>query len=270
MASYNVLIVSDGTGETANRMLKAAMLQFREDIVISRHSNVRTESQIREILQEASNGRMLVVHTFVTPELRDFIQKAAEEEGAQCIDLIGPIMGQLSSFFETSPEAEPGLLHRVDAEYFARIDAIEYAIRHDDGRCANDMDTADIILLGVSRTSKTPLSIYLAQEGQNVANIPIVQGMKIPDEVSQVDQEKIVGLSIDPERLAVIRRARLQQLGVQDSSYADMVRIKEELSYAHTIFSQSPIWPVIDVTGKSLEELAHEVLDNLFGKERGL
>ncbi len=270
MASFNVLIVSDGTGETANRMLKAAMLQFREDIVISRHSNIRTEEQIREILQEASNGQMLVVHTFVTLELQEFIQKAAEEEGAQCIDLIGPIMGQLSSFFKTSPEAEPGLLHRVDADYFARIDAIEYAIRHDDGRCANDMDTADIILLGVSRTSKTPLSIYLAQEGKTVANIPIVQGMKIPDEVSQVDQEKIVGLSIDPDRLAVIRQARLKQLGVQDSSYADMTRIKEELSYAHTIFSQNPIWPVIDVTGKSLEELAHEVLDNLFGKERGL
>ena len=246
------------------------MLQFREDIVISRHSNIRTEDQIREILQEASNGRMLVVHTFVTPELRDFIQKAADEEGAQCLDLIGPIMENLASFFETSPVAEPGLLHRVDAEYFARIDAIEYAIRHDDGRCANDIDTADIILLGVSRTSKTPLSIYLAQEGQTVANIPIVQGMKIPDEVSQVDQERIVGLSIDPERLAVIRQARLQQLGVKDSSYADMGRIKEELSYAHTIFSQNPIWPVIDVTGKSLEELAHEVLDNLFGKERGL
>ena len=270
MASFNVLIVSDGTGETANRMLKAAMLQFREDIAISRHSNIRSEEQIREILQEASNGQMLVVHTFVTLELQEFIQKAAEEEGAQCIDLIGPIMGQLSSFFKTSPEAEPGLLHRVDADYFARIDAIEYAIRHDDGRCANDMDTADIILLGVSRTSKTPLSIYLAQEGKTVANIPIVQGMKIPDEVSQVDQDKIVGLSIDPDRLAVIRQARLQQLGVQDSSYADMSRIKEELSYAHTIFSQNPIWPVIDVTGKSLEELAHEVLDNLFGKERGL
>ena len=270
MASFNVLIVSDGTGETANRMLKAAMLQFREDIVISRHSNIRSEEQIREILQEASNGQMLVVHTFVTLELQEFIQKAAEEEGAQCIDLIGPIMGQLSSFFKTSPEAEPGLLHRVDADYFARIDAIEYAIRHDDGRCANDMDTADIILLGVSRTSKTPLSIYLAQEGKTVANIPIVQGMKIPDEVSQVDQDKIVGLSIAPDRLAVIRQARLQQLGVQDSSYADMSRIKEELSYAHTIFSQNPIWPVIDVTGKSLEELAHEVLDNLFGKERGL
>ena len=270
MGSYNILIVSDGTGETANRMLKAAMLQFREDIVISRHSNIRTEGQIREILQEASNGRILVVHTFVTPELRDFIRTAAEEEGAQCIDLIGPIMGNLSSFFETSPEAEPGLLHRVDAEYFARIDAIEYAIRHDDGRSVNEIDTANIVLLGVSRTSKTPLSIYLAQEGQTVANIPIVQGIRIPDEVFQIDQEKIVGLSIDPERLAVIRRARLLQLGVKDSSYADLARIKEELSYAHTMFIQNPTWPVIDVTGKSLEELAHEVLDSLFGKGRGL
>lgn len=270
MDEYHVFIVSDGTGETGYRMLKAVMRQFKQDVFIKRHANVREESQIREIMESAARNRTLVVYTFVSEELRDLIKQLAGDDGTQCIDLMGPLMAKLTSFLHTEPVAKPGLLHQVDEEYFARIDAIEYAIRHDDSRSVKDVDTADIVIVGVSRTSKTPLSVYLAQEGWKVANIPIVMGMELPSELFQTDQHRIVGLTIEPQRLAEIRRVRLQQLGAKDSSYAELDRIKQELNYAHGIFSQNPLWFVIDVTGKSIEEASQEVLDELFGKDRKL
>lgn len=270
MGNYHVFIVSDGTGETAYRMLKAAMLQFHEDILITRYSNVRQESQIREILKAAAENDTLVVYTFASQELRGVLHRLADELKAEHLDLLGPLMEKLSTFFHEPPVSKPGLLHQVDEEYFARIDAIEYAIRHDDSRSVKDLGTADIVVVGVSRTSKTPLSIYLAQEGWRVANIPIVAGIKLPNELFQIDQHKVVALSIDPQRLAEVRRARLDQLGVKDSSYADLDRIREELRYAHSIFSENPSWPVIDMTGKSIEEASQLVLDQLMGRGRRL
>lgn len=270
MENYHIFIVSDATGETAYRLLKAAMLQFTQDILITRFPNVREEERIREIISSAAEDETLLVYTFVSPQLRSVMESLAAKAGRECIDLLGPLMEKLASFFHKQPVAKPGLLHQVDEEYFARIDAIEYAIRHDDSRSIKDLDTADIVILGVSRTSKTPLAIYLAQEGWKVANIPIVMGLELPRELFQIDQNKMVGLSIEPQRLAEIRRARLQQLGAQSSSYADLDRVKEELNFAHSIYSQNPLWPVIDVTGKSIEEASQEVLDQLFGKDRRL
>ena len=269
MSNYHVLIVSDGTGETANRMLKAAMLQFGEDIFLTRHANIRDKKQIREILKRTLSDQVLVVHTFVSKELREYTEGLAAKQGAQSIDVLGPMMEMLSSLFHKSPIAKPGLLHRVDEEYYARISAIEYAIRHDNNSSLADLDTADIVLIGVSRTSKTPLGIYLAQEGWKVANIPVVKGKRIPKKLFQIDQNKIVALSIDPKRLAEMRRARLR-LGVKDKSYADIDFIKEELEYAQSIYRRNSSWSVIDVTGKSVEEISQEVLDALIGKGRKL
>ena len=270
MTNYHVLIVSDGTGETANRMLKAAMVQFGEDIFVTRHANIREKDQINEILQRISNENILVVHTFASSELRDYIKRLVAEKGAQSVDLLGPLMDRLGSLFQKAPVAQPGLLHRVDEEYFSRMDAIEYAIRHDDKHSVTDLDTADIVLLGVSRTSKTPLGIYLAQEGWKVASIPIIQGMKLPAQLFAIDQKKIVGLSIDPQRLAEMRRARLQRADLKDKNYADLDHIKEELEYAHSLYSSNSNWPVLDVTGKSLEEISQEVLSALLGEDRKL
>ena len=270
MSNYHVLIVSDGTGETGNRMLKAAMVQFGEDIFVTRHSNIREKDQIQELLQRVSNENVFILHTFASKELRDYIEKVAAERSAGSIDLLGPLMDKLGSLFHRAPVAKAGLLHRVDDEYFSRIDAIEYAIRHDDKRSVSDLNTADIVLLGVSRTSKTPLGIYLAQEGWKVASIAIVRGMKLPAKLFEIDQSKIVGLSIDPQRLAEMRRARLQRSDVKDESYAKMDRIKEELEYAHSVYESNSSWPVIDVTGKSLEEISQEVLSALLGEDRKL
>jgi regulator of PEP synthase PpsR (kinase-PPPase family) len=268
--SYHVLVLSDGTGETAYRMLKAAMAQFQEDVVITRYANVREKFQIRDIVRAASKAETLIVHTFVRSEMRDYVYEAAAEQHLDCIDLLGPLMDHLTAFFKKPPVATPGLLHRVDDDYFNRIDAIEYAIRHDDGRSLKDIDTADLVIIGVSRISKTPVSIFLAQEGWKVANVTIVPGMKPPKELSEIDQHKIVGLTMDPDRLAEVRKVRLHQLGVQDSDYADLERVNQELAQLQSIFAEHPTWPVIDVTGKSIEEISQEILDQLVGRGRRL
>lgn len=269
-ASSHVLIVSDGTGETGYRLLKAAMRQFQEDLVITRYANVREKSQIEGILKTASQGHTLIVHTFASEELRERLEKNSTAEGIDSIDVLGGLVKKLSEFFHTRPIAQPGTLHRIDEEYFERVDAIEFAIRHDDGESVTDLDKADIILVGVSRTSKSPLSIYLAQEGWRVANIPVRIGSNLPSRLFEVDQEKIVGLMIDPDRLAEARKVRIEQLGLNETGYADVQQIREELEYARALFEQNDTWPVIDVTGKSIEEVSQEVLDELIGRGRRL
>jgi len=268
MLNYHVLVVSDGTGETANRMFKAAMLQFSEDVFITRHANVRDQKQIREIFKRTLSDQVLVVYTFVSDELRRYTRELAKKQGAHSIDVLGSTMETLSTLFHKSPVAKPGLLHRVDEEYYARVSAIEFAIRHDNNNSLEDLETADIVLVGVSRTSKTPLGIYLAQEGWKVANLPVIESKQLPKKLFKIDQKKIVALSMDPKRLAEMRRARLR-LGVKDESYANVDFIKRELKYAQSLYSETT-WPVIDVTGKSVEELSQEVLDAMMGKGQSL
>ena len=271
MKDYHVLIMSDGTGETAYQTLKAAMAQFKEDVLITRYGKVREEPQIEEILKAVSVRPTLVICTFVSSQLREALVGSAARYGVECVDMLGPVIDKLADFFKQTPSAQPGILHEVDDTYFDRIDAIEYAIQHDNGRSLNDLETAQIILVGLSRTSKTPLSLYLAQEGWKVANVPLVLDVKPPKEMFAADQHKIAALTIDPHRLAEIRRARLEQLGQQDRrAYGDLNRIREELDYAEEVFAENPEWPIIDVTGKSLEEVSQEVLDRLIGRGRRL
>lgn len=270
MTSYNVLILSDGTGDTAYRLLKAAMRQFDEDIIIARYANVREIEQIDDIIRGVRRGNPFIVYTFAPPVLRDHIQEVAAREGLHCVDVLGPLVSQLSDLFHRPPVSVPGLLHQVDEEYYDRVDTINFAIRHDDGALSDELDQADIVLVGVSRTSKTPLSVYLAQEGWRVANVPIVVGKRLPSQLFELDQHKIVGLVIDPARLADARKVRLQQLGLEGGSYADTERIEAELEYAKAVFDQNPRWPVIDVTGKSIEEVSQEILDAVIGRMRKL
>ncbi len=270
MKDYQVLIVSDGTGETAYRALRAATAQFQEDVVLTRYANVRQSSQIDKILQAAENHDTLIVFTFVYRDLRSYIKKESQRKNIDYIDVLGPWIEKLSRFFDRAPSAQPGLLHRVDDDYFGRIEAIEFALRHDDGRSIQQVDACDLVLVGISRTTKTPLSIFLAQDGWKVANVPVVPDVPLPNELFRIDQSKIAGLTIDPRRLGEIRRARLQRLQVDDSTYANLKRIQDEIRYAQQVFSENPAWPVIDVTGKSLEELSQEILDKLIGRRRRL
>jgi regulator of PEP synthase PpsR (kinase-PPPase family) len=256
-----IYIISDGTGETAATMIRAAIVQYNQmDIQIFRCKNVRTETQVDAVIDEANEARAIVIHTVVSPALRTRILEAASSKGLYQVDLLGPLLNGLDLYFGIHSEAQAGLLRSVDTRYFKRIEAIEYTVKHDDGKCLTDLDQADIILVGVSRTSKTPLSIFLSHKGWKVANIPLVMGSPIPEEIMKVDQRKIVGLIIDADSLSRIRRNRLEKFG-QDpgGEYARMSYIDGEIEYAQSIFRKNKRWPIFNVTERALEETATEI-----------
>lgn len=259
---HRIIIVSDGTGETAAQMTKAAMVQFSNyNVFFTRYKNVRNEAQIEAICEDAAVNKDLMIYTLVSPQLRAFLLNQAREKSIPCVDLLGPLLAGLASHFGYEPRAIAGLLHDVNEQYFKRIEAMEYTIAHDDGRDLTGLEKADLIILGISRTSKTPLSMYLSHQGWRIANIPLIHGFEIPQEIHQIDQRRIVGLTIDPESLATIRRARLERLGQdQGGEYADIEKVNQEIDYANELFRRNRKWPVFNVTGKALEETASEII----------
>ena len=260
-AGLTIFVLSDGTGETADQMIKAALVQFRrEGLKVVRYKNVRADSQVASIFEEAHNVRAVVIYTVVTEELRTFIQKMSEQSGVPSVDLLGPLMTVLSQHLNKDPHPQPGLFHQVNAYYFKRIEAIEFTVKHDDGRYADNLEAADIILVGLSRTSKTPLSVYLSYKGWKVANVPVVKDIPLPEKLFQTDQRKIIGLIIDPNTLVQIRRERLLKMGEEPTGeYASYDHVVDEIGYCKEIFRKNRRWPVFDVTGKALEETATEV-----------
>lgn len=266
MSQKRILLVSDGTGETAAGMIKAAMVQFSDqDVQVVRHKNIRSESQIDPIcadaIQDHGTGKALIVFTLVSPQLRAQLLKKCSDHQLQAVDLLGPLLKGLGSYFGFEPKAIAGLLHDVNEEYFQRIDAMEFTIAHDDGRELTDLDRADLVILGISRTSKTPLSMYLSHQGWKVANVPLIKGIEIPPEVFEVDQKRVIGLTIDAHDLLVIRRARLERLGHdRGGEYADPDKVIEEIEHANELFRRNRRWPVFNVTGKALEETASEII----------
>jgi [pyruvate, water dikinase]-phosphate phosphotransferase / [pyruvate, water dikinase] kinase len=257
-----IIVVSDGTGETAATIIRAALVQFSDrQVNLVRCKNVRTQEQVEAIIEEARTRNAAVVYTVVNKSLRDCIQDTCDRGGVPHLDLFGPLLGMLSHYFVADKkQMTPGLLRAVDEKYFRRIDAIEYTVKHDDGKELSGLSKADIILVGISRTSKTPLSVFLSHKGWKVANVPIVLGVPPPKELFEVDQKKVVALTIDLEKLARIRANRLQKLG-QDltSDYASDMHISRELEYANELYSKNRRWPVFDVTEKALEETATEI-----------
>ena len=259
---HRVILVSDGTGETAAQMTKAAMVQFaNKDVYFTRYKNVRNEAQIEAICEDAAVDHELLVYTIVSPLLRAFLVNKAREKSLPCVDLLGPLLVGLASYFGYEPKSIAGLLHDVNESYFERIAAMEYTIAHDDGKDLTSLDKADAVILGISRTSKTPLSMYLSHQGWRVANIPLIHGFTVPKELYEVDQRRIIGLTIDAQDLATIRRARLERLGQnQGGEYADIDKVNQEIEYANEIFRKNRRWPVFNVTGKALEETASEII----------
>lgn len=257
-----VYIISDGTGETAATMTRAALVQYDQmDINIVRCKNVRTDAQVDSVIEDAFQSKAIIVHTVVSPSLRMRIHDVAAGKGLQSVDLLGPLLNELDVYFGVhSSHREAGLLRTVDERYFKRIAAIEYTVKHDDGKTTADLDEADIILVGISRTSKTPLSIFLSHKGWKVANIPLVLGTPLPDELSKVDQRKVIGLTIDEDSLMRIRRNRLEKFG-QDpgGEYAQGSYIQREIAFANDLFKKNRRWPVFNVTERALEETAAEI-----------
>jgi regulator of PEP synthase PpsR (kinase-PPPase family) len=262
-SGHRIILVSDGTGETAAQMTKAALVQFAEaeDAYFTRYKNVRNEAQIEAICDDASLNKDLLIYTIVSPQLRAFLQTKAREKSLTCVDLLGPLLMGLGGYFGYEPRAIAGLLHDVNESYFKRIEAMEYTIAHDDGRDLTSLEKADLVILGISRTSKTPLSMYLSHQGWRVVNIPLIYGFEVPKELQAIDQRRIIGLTIDPENLATIRRNRLERLG-QDKGgeYADPDKVNQEIEYATDLFKKNRRWPVFNVTGKALEETASEII----------
>jgi regulator of PEP synthase PpsR (kinase-PPPase family) len=259
-----VFLLSDATGETAEKMVMAALLQFRDrDVRLRRISHVRSKNQVYEALDEVLAANGLVVYTMVNRELARLVHDECDSLGLPSIDLLTPLLMRIADFFGHSPRETPGLLHGVDEDYFRRVDAVEFTVKHDDGQETAHLPKADIVLVGVSRSSKTPLSIYLAHRGWKVANVPLVKGIDPPRELFAVDPKRVVGLIIDPQRLLELRVTRLKHLGMDPkAAYADYVEIEDELRYARAFFRRQP-WVVIDVTGKAVEETANEVLVKL-------
>lgn len=259
-----VYIISDGTGETASTMVRAALVQYQEkDVHVIRCKNVRTEEQVASLVEEVADNKGIIVHTVVSPGLRNTIAETAREKGLLSVDLLGPLLNSLDTYLGESGQNAPtaGLLRMVDDRYFKRIEAIEFTVKYDDGKTMNNLDMADIVLVGISRTSKTPLSIFLSHKGWKVANVPLVVDTPLPEQLFTIDQRKIVGLTIEPESLARIRRKRLEKFG-QDpgGEYASMAHIYRELDYANGIFKKNKRWPVFDVTDRALEETASEIV----------
>jgi regulator of PEP synthase PpsR (kinase-PPPase family) len=258
-----VVVISDGTGETASAITRAAMTQFQEkEIFFTRYKNIRTKEQIDAIFQEAAIHHDIVVYTIVSVELRAYIAELSKRDHVRSVDVMGPLLTVFSNFFEAEPNYQPGLLHAVNDQYFKRVAAIEFTLNHDDGRNINSLEEAEVVLVGISRTSKTPLSMYLSLEGIKTVNVPIVMGVILPEKLFQVDQRKIFGLTIDPDELFKIRKNRLSRLGLSndEGDYADISKVTQEIEWANKIFSENKRWPVFNVTGKALEETAAEII----------
>lgn len=265
MSSARLYLLSDATGETVERVARAALSQFQgTDVRLVRYNGIRSESEIDSIVSEVLDLPGLIVYTLVDSSLAQYLTTMVQEHALEAVDLLGPLIFAISETLGMKPRQEPGLLHQINSDYYKRIEAVNYTVKQDDGQELRHLFRADIVLVGVSRTSKTPLSIYLSHKGYRVANVPLVLGIDPPRELFQIDQKKIVGLIIDPRRLMELRVARLRSLH-QDprGSYSDYESILAELDYSRRLFRDNPAWPVIDVTHKSVEEAAAEILKRL-------
>ena len=265
---HQIFIISDGTGRTAEQALKAALTQFEDtEVQTNIRPHVRTNQHISEILSEARMANGLVLHTLVSKKLREAILEQGRLHAVDTIDLMGPLLAQLSHHFSDSPAEKPGIFHELNKAYFQRIEAVEFTFRHDDGQKTEELDKAEIILLGVSRTFKTPVSIYLAYRGWLVANIPIILGIELPETIFELPPERVVCLTTDPGHLAELRKIRETHLGGATGEYAKIAYIKKEVDYANSIYQKQPKWSKIKVTNKPIEEISSEILTVLRNKK---
>jgi len=257
-------LLSDGTGETAEVIISAAITQFSKDAVkLIRVGHILSEEQVQEQLDQAEQSQALVFYTFVHRELAKFTDVECKKRRVESLDLFSPILRKLSHFFGHSPEGTPGLLHEVGEEYFQRMEAMEFTLQNDDGQTISHLEESDIILVGVSRSSKTPLSIYLSCRGFKVVNIPLVGGINPPPALLEVDSRKVCGLFLGVEQLLGRREIRVKSMGVSPfTDYIDYDKVKEELRWGRALCRDND-WKAINVTDKSVEESAHEVLVKL-------
>jgi regulator of PEP synthase PpsR (kinase-PPPase family) len=252
-------IVSDSTGETAARLVLALEAQFPDQPFVEvRHPRVENAEDLHIAVQQARGRPAVMVYTLVEPELRDVMRQLCRRSRVHYCDLLGHPIDSISRVAGVAARMEPGVRAPLDATYFKRIEAIEFAVKYDDG-VGRGLDEADMVLVGVSRTSKTPLSIYLGYLGHKAANVPVVRGIELPHELFEIDPAKVVGLTIAAERLADIRIARVRSMGASKRRYAELDEIYNELDEASAVHRRLGC-PVIDVTELSVEETAMRII----------
>ncbi|MBE0466720.1 MAG: kinase/pyrophosphorylase [Candidatus Desulforudis sp.] len=264
-----IYIVSDSIGETAELVARAAASQFDHGQVEIRRVPYLTEpDDVCEVVEEASGFPSIIVFTVVLPGLRETLLREAEARNIRAVDIMGPVIQALTTVTSAELRLEPGLMRKVDEEYFRRVEAIEFAVKYDDGKDPRGIVQADLVVLGVSRTGKTPLCMYLAHRRLKAANIPLVPEVAPSEEIFSLPPHRLIGLNLDAQQLIGIRRERLKALGLPpDAGYAQSDRVLKELAYARKIFQRSGA-SVIDVTNKAVEETAGKVLEIYYKGER--
>ncbi|HVC54360.1 MAG TPA: pyruvate, water dikinase regulatory protein [Stellaceae bacterium] len=270
LTRFHLHLVSDSTGDTVHSITRACLVQF-DDVQAVEHvwSMVRTRSQIDRVIAGIEANRGLVVFTMVNEALRQVLQEGCRRLQVPAIPVLDPVIGALAAYLGRESRGLPGKQHLLDGEYFARIDAMTFAIDHDDGQSSRGINDADVCLVGVSRTSKTPTCLYLANRGIKAANVPFVPGVSLPAELLRADKPLIVGLTNDPERLIHLRRNRLSMLDQnEDTDYTDFEAVRSEVREARRVFAEHH-WPVIDVTRRSIEETASSVYKLLMRRNGG-
>ncbi|MFD0695806.1 pyruvate, water dikinase regulatory protein [Paenibacillus sp. GCM10027628] len=261
---HTIFVCSDSVGETANTVVQATIRQFNASTVqVRRFGSIRTEDEIRTLMEEASRVNGFVAYTLVLPELREMMRQETIRLGVNAIDIMGPMMQAFIDTFKDSPKRKAGLLYQMDEQYFQRVEAVEFTVNSDDGKDPSMMKQAHIVLLGPSRTSKTPLSIYLAHKGYKVSNYPLVPEVKPPSVIYELDPRKVVGLTMSPEQLVRIRTERLKAVGLPfGAKYATTERVAEELEFAVNLYREIGC-TVLDVSEKAIEETAGMILANM-------
>jgi hypothetical protein len=261
--SHNIYLISDSTGETLDRIFLALKAQFENfDYVIRQLSFTRTENQIKKILQNAEkNKNPIILYTIVNSKLAKFLAEESSKKNIPCFGVLGDLILNFSKLLNQKASHEPSGQHVLNKEYYDRIEAIQFTMNHDDGNNTNDIEKSDIVLLGVSRTSKTPTSIYLANRSYKTANIPLVNEKSVPEKVKKTAFKPcVVGLITEPSRLFDIRKNRLTSINEGDNKeYSNIDEIKKELENSKKIFRKNN-WPTIDVTRKSVEETAASII----------
>ncbi|GEK89053.1 pyruvate, water dikinase regulatory protein [Alkalibacterium putridalgicola] len=263
-SSLTIMVLSDSVGGTASNVVHAALAQFPDvDYELKNFPFIREEDQLTVVLEKAKRFNAVVLHTFVDPILVETIETFCTEHDIKCIDVLNPLLSEVTARTNTMPQHKPGAKHKLDDKYFNRISALEFAVQYDDGKDPRGFLEADIVILGISRTSKTPLSIYMANQGYKVANLPLMPESRLPDEIWSVDPNRMVGLTNEEEMLSNIRRERMISYGMDpETPYSSKERIRKEIKYAEELYKKLNC-QIINVSSKSIEETSAIIIDSL-------
>jgi [pyruvate, water dikinase]-phosphate phosphotransferase / [pyruvate, water dikinase] kinase len=258
---FTVFVVSDATGDTAQRMIRAALVQYKNAPVrLVRRAHVRTPRQVHAVVHEARSSSAMIIHTLVSDQLRRMLRQEARTHGVDALDIMGPILERLTVHLRLVPQEQPGLFQDLSEAKSREIAAVSFAFKHDDGQNTEDLDRAEVVLVGVSRAMKTPTMLYLAYRGWFAANVPLTPDVPPPKALLAVPAERVFCLTMSPEKLQQLRRSRAEEDAIPLYPYAALDQINAELSYVQGLCRMHS-WQPVDATGKSVEEVARDIIE---------